>query len=181
MEELKIYSVNARGLADIKKRRKVFNYLRNLNFDLVCIQESHSNALEEELWKKQWNGVVFFTHGATNSRGVCVLVKPKFNGKVLLTYRDDQDTDLAESDKGRLLVLSVEYEDIQIALGVIYAPNEDSPMFFEHMDNKINIADCNEHVIVGDFNCVLDVTLDRKGSTHNQKRCAEVLLSLMEK
>ena len=54
-QQLKVCSFNAKGLGEIKKRRKTFNFLKQLSYDVILLQETHSTLEEESLWKKQWN------------------------------------------------------------------------------------------------------------------------------
>ena len=59
------------------------------------------------------------------------------------------------------------------------APNKDSPAFFDALTQ--NLADSNEQkIIVGDFNLVLDVNVDRYGSNHNNWRACAVIKEMME-
>ena len=60
-QEIKIYNMNVRGLGDLKKRRKVFNYLKQIDADLFCLQETHSDLNQETLWKKTMEQNLFFT------------------------------------------------------------------------------------------------------------------------
>ena len=69
----------------------------------------------------------------------------------------------------------------EITLCNIYAPNKDSPWFFDALEQRM--YDYTEHkVIVGDFNLALNPQIDRygdKNSSNNSKSCAK-LKSVME-
>ena len=89
-------ALNVRGLGDLQKRRKVFNYLKQFNYDLVLLQETHSDEMNEKLWEKQWHGRIFFSHGRTNAKGVCMLI----NG-------DCQVKEYYKDNEGRILMLEI--------------------------------------------------------------------------
>jgi hypothetical protein len=38
---VKILSVNCQGLGDIAKCKDVFNYLRSLDYNIYCLQDTH--------------------------------------------------------------------------------------------------------------------------------------------
>jgi exonuclease III len=83
-------TLNVRGLNNYKKRRTIFNWIKRKNFDIVCVQETHSSKKDEPEWKKEWGGDVLFSHGASNSRGVMVLFRNGFeysvNSKQIYLY-----------------------------------------------------------------------------------------------
>ena len=56
MSGLRVLSFNVRGMADRLKRREIFNYLRDQNPDIVCLQETHSNVKIEKIWRNEWGG-----------------------------------------------------------------------------------------------------------------------------
>ena len=50
-----------------------------------------------------------------------------------------------------------------MTLAYIYAPNKDNPAFFEDLFYNLSDFNCDDIVIVGDFNLVLDVEKDKRG------------------
>ena len=166
---MRIISINANGLLNTEKRRAIFNKYRPI-CDIICIQETHCSKELEELWSNEWGGCAFYSHGTNFSRGVCTLINRNFHCNVLNTY--------AEKD-GRILILEVEKEEKKYTIANIYAPNKDSPGFFasliEHMEKLSPFK-----VIVGDFNLVLDVNLDRKNSYYNNMQAMYSLRAIME-
>ena len=54
--EISIASYNCNGLADNKKRRSVFTWLKEKEYNIYCLQETHSTILDEVMWKKDWGG-----------------------------------------------------------------------------------------------------------------------------
>lgn len=56
MESFKVVSLNANGLNDPRKRRIVFDHLRQTKADLCLIQETHCTLGTEKIWKQEWGG-----------------------------------------------------------------------------------------------------------------------------
>jgi exonuclease III len=78
-----ILSVNCQGLGDIAKRKDVLNYLRNLNYNIYCLQDTHfSTELEREV-RNQWGYQCYFSSFTTNSRGVAILINNNFDFRVI--------------------------------------------------------------------------------------------------
>ena len=50
-----------------------------------------------------------------------------------------------------------------ITSATIYAPNEDDPGFFERFHDHLRDFQCDDIIIGGDFNLVLDIDIDKKG------------------
>ena len=73
---LELVFFNARGLGNEKKRKEVFNILKkqtSMN-SVIFLQECHSTKEVERLWEYQWKNKIFYSHGKSNSRGVCMLL-----------------------------------------------------------------------------------------------------------
>ena len=47
----------------------------------------------------------------------------------------------------------------------IYAPNKDDPVFSQTIRDQMTMFRCEEIVLVGDFNVVMDVKKDKKGGS----------------
>ena len=84
---------------------------------------------------------------------------------------------------GRLLVceLDVDSQSEKICLCNVYAPNKDSPTFFDELDRIL--SEYSEHkIIIGDFNLVLDEHLDSYGEKRqNNKKSLSKLKETMTK
>ena len=77
MVDVSVYSLNARGLSNEKKRKELFNVLRNSDGNIICLQETHSTLEAEQRWKMQWHSDIDFVHGTNNAQGVCILYSNK--------------------------------------------------------------------------------------------------------
>ena len=76
MAELKILSYNAQGIGGISKRTDIFDFLRNTNCDIYCLQETHFTDTEERSILDLWNGECLFNNYKSNARGVAILFEP---------------------------------------------------------------------------------------------------------
>ncbi len=154
MVKFKAFSYNCNGLNDAMKRRQVFRFLKHKKADVILIQESHSTKALENIWKSEWGGPVYFSHGASNSKGVCILFKKNFEFTVHSEFKDDE---------GRVLCLDITIDDLRLSLCNIYAPNEDNPEFFKNAFTLLENIENSTKIIGGDFNLVMDIKLDKKG------------------
>ena len=71
-------SLNVRGLRNRVKRSSIFSFLRDQNCQFYFLQEIYSEQKDENLWRNEWGGDIFFSRGSTHSRGVCILINPSF-------------------------------------------------------------------------------------------------------
>ena len=109
-------SLNARGLRNTFKRKSVLAWIKNQKADIIFLQETHSTENCEALWKKEWKGKIFFSHGTEFSKGVITLIK------------DDLDCQVntVECDKGgRYVILNTLVQETPLILTNIYAPDKE--------------------------------------------------------
>ena len=86
----KLISLNARGIRSFEKRKAVFGWLLNQKVDLCFLQETYSTKEVENIWKKQWKGEMFFSHGSEHSRGILILIKNSLEFE-LISVRADKE------------------------------------------------------------------------------------------
>jgi len=143
-------------MGDHRKRNQIFTWLKDKSYKIYCIQETHSTPVNEERWRSEWGGPILFNHGSSNSRGLMVLFQENVLYTVHQTLRDDS---------GRWIILDVTIDSFRFCLVNIYAPNTDDPSFFVDIENNVQAFTTSGlySVIVGDFNTVLDVKMDRAG------------------
>ena len=60
---VKIVTANVRGLTDNGKRKQIFHYFRKMCFDIILIQETHSEISCKDKWRMEWGGDIVFAHG----------------------------------------------------------------------------------------------------------------------
>ena len=71
-----IITLNVRGIRNRVKRRSIFSYLKDQNCHIYLLQEIFSKPKDERVWKNEWGGDVFFSHGSNHAKGVCIVVNP---------------------------------------------------------------------------------------------------------
>ena len=138
----------------------------------MFLQETHSTKSVEKLWQNEWGYKIIFSHGSSNSRGVCILFKNNFDLEIQKCYSDDH---------GRFVIVDITAEGKKYTILNLYAPNEDNPEFFCSIFCALKDFECESLVIGGDFNCVLNPELDKAGGRPDTKvNTRNKLLKLME-
>ena len=163
---IKIISLNVRGISNFKKRSSIFNWCRNSQADLILLQETHSTVPIENLWSFEWGGKILFSHGTNNSRGVAILFKNGSNFDVSNVYHDNY---------GRILSVNFVKDEVNFTLVNVYAPNIESLQidFYDDLCNLVggDALNVNDRIVIGgDFNCILDAKLDKKGGLDKIKQ-----------
>ena len=147
-------SYNVRGLQNYTKRQKIFKYIRDKYYDIVFMQETHSDVKCEKLWRSQFGGQLFYSHGSSQARGCAIIVKKRIKTKV---YK------IQKCNIGRYIFIDLDINGERMLLCNIYAPNEDDEKFFIDIFTKINKMHVKGAIIIaGDFNTVI-TEFDKKG------------------
>ena len=102
---------------------------------------------------------IIFSHGTSSARGVALLTS-----KTIFAKLKNIETD----NEGHLICIDI-MGDTKFSLCAIYAPNEDKPDFFLKVSTMLQCRSENK-IILGDFNLVLDVQMDRENTYHNNNR-----------
>ena len=113
--DIKLQSLNVKGLNKSIKRRSIFRWLHNQKHHFVFLQETHCTKECAQLWEAEWGGKVFFSHGTSQSKGVMTLVNPKLDFKIEKCITDKN---------GRFIILDLVVDESHIVLVNIYAPND---------------------------------------------------------
>ena len=88
-------------------------WLNERKYDIAFLQETYCTADVEDIWKTQWQGKLFFSHGTNRSCGVMVLA------------RSDLDFSLKSievDNEGRYIIIEVQSSNFLFVN--IYAPNK---------------------------------------------------------
>ena len=160
MGDLKFSSLNVRGLGEVSKRKEIFNWLRKKKFSIYMLQEVHCTEKNIHLWTAEWGYKALFSCCASNKAGTCILFNNNFHLQITKTRSDPN---------GRFIICDICTNGKNITLCNLYAPNEDKPDFFRDIAIYLQDCQCDEIIIGGDFNLVMDVSKDKKGgraSTH---------------
>ena len=171
-DNVKIVSLNARGLANNDKRRQVLKWLENKKAKVICLQETHSTEAHEPFWHSEWPGNIFFSHGTSSARGTCILLHPSLPYTLHASVKDPN---------GRYVILDIEINGIRQTLSCIYGPNEDNADFYINYVRLVESFPNDNRVIGGDWNLVLDIELDKIGGRPTtNKKSQEVIKNWME-
>ena len=154
-QSLNISTLNCRGLKDYKKRDFIINYLNSNSVDVCFLQETHcASLLSAKTWSRKWGGKTFWSFGSERSKGVGIWFKQGLNFKIIHINRDNE---------GRLLCLLVKVNNHIFKLVNVYAPiiPRERKQFFQSFKHVLK---GKHHIILGgDFNCVVDISLDKSG------------------
>lgn len=107
MSTIRIGTLNLNGARDIKKRAVLFELIRQKSLDVMMVQETHSDSLNEIDWKKEWDGEVVFAHMNSVRGGVAVLFAKNF---LPISY------ELKHVIPGRLMLLRAKFERFNFTL-----------------------------------------------------------------
>ena len=144
-----ITSLNVRGLRDQSKRRSIFSYLKDQKSKLYFLQETYSEVNDEIIWRNEWGGKIFFSHGTKHSKGVCILVNPLVQDKIDYSFSDKS---------GRIVLITIVINSFMLSLCNIYAPNNQAEQleFLQELNNcLIDKSELTTLIVGGDWNCTL--------------------------
>ncbi len=148
--KLKVGSVNARGLHDIRKRISLFHWINKSDLDIALIQETYCTKEFDPRFNFQWNGDVYHSYTASShAKGVCILLSKNFNGEVMHSCADEH---------GRRILLDIKYGDKIYTIVNLYCPTnvKDRIEFLKESTEWVreNRNTDSYLIIGGDVNCV---------------------------
>ena len=74
-----------------------------------------------------------------------------------------------------MIICDIETEGKCITLATLYAPNEDEPSFFQDFFDHLSDFQCDDLIIGGDFNLILDLDKDKGGRYKTHTRSVKML------
>ena len=95
----KTLSLNVRGLGKKKKRISIFRWLKSNKSSIIFLQETHTTTNVERLYKNEWNGPMYCSHGASNSKGVAILLDRNLDVQMVDVLHNSPD--------GHILILEI--------------------------------------------------------------------------
>ena len=156
-------------MADKKNRRELFYMFHVKKYDIMFIQETHSDQKTQHIWKNEFGSKIWFDHGSSKERGVAIAINSKLPIKVLEAYR-------LQNYPGHFIALKVVILGETFLLANIYGPNIDTPTFFTEVFKRLEQTGIDRKIVGGDFNLILDNGIDRKGAgIHRNSRAQEVV------
>ena len=143
-------SVNLRGAQLAEKRKDVLNFLKQKQYSIYFLQDTHFTKKEENYIRSQWGFECFFSSFSSESRGCAIMFNNNFEFKLHSKESDPE---------GNKLILDVNINGKRTTLINIYGPNRDSPEFYNIIKSDIERFG-NPVILAGDFNLVLDPNMD---------------------
>ena len=136
------------------------------------LQEVHCSENTTDSWTSEWGYKALFSCCSSSKAGVGIIFNNNFNLNVIKTLQDPN---------GRFIICDIEADGKLLTLANIYAPNKDDPNFFDTFFDRLSCFKCDDVVIGGDFNLVLDVEKDKKnGIARTHQNALEVVQDAME-
>ena len=74
--------------------------------------------------------------------------------------------------EGKYIIIDLEVGELISMICNIYAPNKDDPIFFQNIREQMTMFRCEETILGGDFNLVMDVKKDKRGGKSTTHRNA---------
>lgn len=158
MSSINVCTFNVKGLANKDKRTRVFEWLKTNNYSVCCLQELHCVKSDISVWQNQWKNQLFLSGNSSNSTGVGILLNINVDYNIL------QYQEIVE---GRLQLLEIEINGNRFSIINVYAPNNNSLHFLNCVENLMIEQRCNSLIVCGDFNVVMDYSLDKLNGVAN--------------
>jgi exonuclease III len=142
------------------QRQSVFQYLKKQRASIFFLTETYITKEMVNDINKDWDGPNYHSFGIPHpngaSKGASIFVKKETSFKFL---------NMKESGDGRKLIINCELENSKFSLIVIYAPNTKTERINFFNDVKCWMREFDLHTIImgGDFNTIMDKSLDKKG------------------
>ena len=150
-DQIKILSANCQGLRDGAKRAGVLNYLSQKKPNIVCLQDTHLISKDQNNLRCMTKCECLVNGAKTNSRGVAILLFNNFEYKLLHHGSDNY---------GNLLYADINTNSLSMRIINVYAPNLDTPSFFQNINILIEENTMDHLIFCGDFNLVLNPAID---------------------
>ena len=170
---IRMISLNCRGLGSIEKRRDVLNFLKQKQFSIYFLQDTHFTDSDYSQVRAFWGYNIYFSPGRSDARGTAILINNNFEHRIIDSLQDKD---------GNFVTLEInicnKYDFLLINL---YGPNRDCPEFFQSISNIIPNYNGDFVVIAGDFNLVQDPNLDYYNYNYiNNKKARNTVLNMRE-
>ena len=167
-----IVSANCRGLADKNKRKEVMQLYRKKKFSIICLQDIHISAESETIMRNEWGLDCIIAPYKSNARGVAILLNNNFEYEIHKMLKDEN---------GNYIILDLTVDGIRFTLTNLYGPNIDNPLFYTDLFNKISGIDNDSVAICGDWNLVLNPSMDLENYKNaNNPQSRKIVLEQME-
>ncbi len=151
-----LISINCNGLLDSSSKLNILSHKFNSgHVDFLFLQETHvSDINTAKFYESKFKGKAFWSFGTNFSSGVGIIVSERISYQID-SFRHDCD--------GKLLVLDITIDTKRVRLINVYAPNNpaDRVALFQSIEQFL--ATNRLIILGGDFNCVVNLKLDKIG------------------
>ena len=133
----------------------------------------------EQRWQTDWgNKQMYFSHGASNSKGVVIIITNNYDANIVNIRRDTN---------GRMILLDIERNGTIYTVGNIYTPTrnfeQDQRLVFREFTNYLEQMQ-NEHIVLGgDYNIYMNPRLDKLDTMpehHDNQNYREDITSFLD-
>jgi exonuclease III len=153
----------------------VLHYIKNKYPGILFLQETYTTQGDEKIWKNQWDGDIFMSHGSNHSKGVAILIPKE------MSYINEA---IEIDPSGRYILLNRTFKGKEMSLLNCYAPTCSNCKEQKKFLNTLLplITKYQENVVwAGDLNVHLNPEMDKKGGKCQiQSQYASQLLTIME-
>ena len=150
LSKCSLLSLNVRGLKNQLKRRSIFSYLKSQKCLFYLLQETYPEPKDEVVWKNEWGGGIFFSHGTNRQKGVCILINSSYDLSVTSHFSDTE---------GRIEIINLIIHKVKLSICNIYAPNNlvQQNNFIQGLNEALlSNAEIDNVIIGGDWNVTLE-------------------------
>ena len=158
MYDLKVISLNVKGLRQYIKRQAIFQFLKSKTARFFILQETHITAKDNLDWEKDWGEGRLIANPGTSASA----------GQILLTKSNIDIIFEKIHEPGRLHEIIIKDQDIKIQFINIYGYNHENlriPLLRKLQNIFKTEKYCNFTCLGGDFNITLSNLLDKEGGT----------------
>ena len=99
-KQVKLLSVNVKGLNSPPKRRKIFSKLLKTKVDIIFIQETYIREKDRKLLENPKLGKIFIASSKQKKKGVALYIKKELDPELVFAAED-----------GRLLIVEISKEE----------------------------------------------------------------------
>ena len=163
-----LVSLNTQSLRSPDCRKSTFNFLRIHKY-IIFLQETHWTTDLQDAIQHEWTGDIYFNNGTANSCGVAILFNARFN----YTH-----TNTSQDSSGRVLAITIKIDDHYLQLVNLYAPNSDTERLKFCSSLEPFFLSRYHNVIGGDFNSIVNPTLDKRGNLTSRQYALRPLHTL---
>ena len=159
-DTLNVCTLNVNGLLDYNCQYALKSFTFQHKIDVLFLQETHvSNSKVVKNLDSYFNHYrCFWNFGSNFSRGTAILISHSVDFSVIKYHRDLD---------GRFQYIDVKINNVNYRLLNVYAPNDESERreFFNDIYPYVLTNNCK--IFSGDFNCIMNSNLDKKGGNIN--------------